>query len=79
MKDFSQFLKSVNGDLSSKRLAGLTGWITFLLLSASGAITFLCKNQPADFNSVVETVAWASAAVLGVSVVEHLKTQSKKK
>lgn len=73
-----EFLQSTNGDMSSKRLAGLSGWATFLLLSAIGAIYFLIKNQPNDFNSIVSTVAWSSSAILGVSVAEHIWGQPKK-
>ena len=78
MKKLLEFLQSVNGDMSSKRLAGLSGYAVFLTLAVGGALYFLFTDKNADFISVVQTVGWTSLTALGIGTVEHFAKPKQK-
>ena len=65
------FLENVNGEASSKRLAGLSGWLLFLILGLVGGATFLYQGKSQDFIDLVQWIGLTSCIPLGVSVFEY--------
>jgi len=66
-----EFLQSVNNQLSSKRLAGLSATLTFILLSLIGGLTMLFTGNFQDFIRLIDSVGVFAITILGVGVFEY--------
>jgi hypothetical protein len=74
MKEFIKKMLSGGEDVSSKRVCGLIGWAVSILLVIT--VTFFKADITANQLSLVTTLMYSSAAVLGISVVNQMKKKS---
>lgn len=66
------FLQGVNGENSSKRLAGIATIFVVLILSLIGGYVFLKHESNADFLSLIETLSVFAASMLISGLAETL-------
>lgn len=71
MKRIIEFLQSADKQLSSKRLAGLSATLTFILLSLAGGVTMLITGNYQDFIRLIDSVGVFAITILGVGVFEY--------
>jgi hypothetical protein len=68
-----KFLQDSQGINSSKRLAGLSGWLVFLGLGVSGGVMLLIKNDVNNFIAILNSLGTISCGALGLSIADHFK------
>lgn len=66
-----EFLQDADKQLSSKRLAGLSATLTFILLAISGGILMLLKGNYQDFIRLLDSVGVFAITILGVGIFEY--------
>lgn len=66
-----EFLQSADKQLSSKRLAGLSATLTFILLSLFGGATMLFTGNFEDFIRLIDSIGVFAITILGVGVFEY--------
>lgn len=69
---FTSLLSSESGSLSSKRLAGLLGWLT------CSAVLLMCTIWEREAPQMVDVVLYTSTALLGVDSVTGIWKSGKK-
>lgn len=69
---FTSLLSSESGSLSSKRLAGLLGWLT------CSAVLLMCTIWEREAPQMVDVVLYTSTALLGVDSVTGIWKSEKK-
>ena len=70
-KRLIEFLQDSDKQLSSKRLAGLSGALTFILLGILGGVVMLTKGNYQDYIRLLDSVGVFSMTILGVGVFEY--------
>jgi cbb3-type cytochrome oxidase subunit 3 len=74
----AEFLQDSNKQLSSKRLAGLSAALTFILLAILGGSIMLISRNYQDFIRLLDSVGVFALTILGVGVFEYnYKTNNK--
>lgn len=73
-----KFFEDQNNGLSSKRLAGLSGWCLFLLLGFIGGIYMLLKGKYSFFLDLFDTIGYVSCIPLGISTFEFFSKRKQK-
>jgi len=77
MKKFLNKLFSSEGEVSSKRFVGIISY--FIILLASIAIMFLIDEDiPANKLTLLNTIIYTSAALLGISAVNAFSKNGNK-
>jgi len=71
------FLQGINGENSSKRLAGLATTFVILILSIVGGYVFLTHKKNADFLNLIETLSLFAASMLISGLAETLIKRKK--
>ena len=66
-----EFLQDANKQLSSKRLAGLSAALTFILLAILGGVVMLINGNYQDFIRLLDSVGVFSMTILGVGIFEY--------
>ena len=66
-----EFLQDSDKQLSSKRLAGLSAALTFILLAISGGVVMLVNGNYQDFIRLLDSVGVFSMTILGVGIFEY--------
>lgn len=67
----SQFLQGPDGEASSKRLAGIISAFVMLILSFTGGIVFLIRNDPKSFLDLLDIISLFTAGTLGLGVFDN--------
>jgi len=70
-KRMLEFLQDADKQLSSKRLAGLSAALTFILLAISGGVVMLASGNYQDFIRLLDSVGVFSMTILGVGIFEY--------
>jgi len=70
-KRLIEFLQDSDKQLSSKRLAGLSGALTFILLGILGGVVMLTKGNYQDFIRLLDSIGVFSMTILGVGIFEY--------
>lgn len=66
MKEFiKQMLSGLNGNISSKRVCGVLGWLVIL------GVYIYCTIKIAQAPDITEVIIWASVTLLGVDSVTN--------
>ena len=71
------FFQGVNGENSSKRLAGIATTFVILILSVIGGFAFLQDSENADFLNLIETLSLFAASLLISGLAETLIKRKK--
>ena len=66
-----EFLQDSDKQLSSKRLAGLSAALTFILLAILGGAVMLISGNYQDFIRLLDSVGVFSMTILGVGIFEY--------
>lgn len=69
---FSEFLQGPDGENSSKRLAGILSTFVLLILTSSGGIVFLIRNDSKSFLDLLDTISLFATGTLGLGVFDLL-------
>lgn len=72
MNNFLNFFQGPDSENSSKRLIGIIAGIVFCVLALVGGLHFLEKEQPQDFQNLLETVGYFSGTLLGLGIADIL-------
>jgi len=70
-KRMLEFLQDADKHLSSKRLAGLSAALTFILLAICGGVVMLASGNYQDFIRLLDSVGVFSMTILGVGIFEY--------
>jgi hypothetical protein len=70
-KRMLEFLQDSDKQLSSKRLAGLSAALTFILLAILGGVVMLVSGNYQDFIRLLDSVGVFSMTILGVGIFEY--------
>lgn len=66
-----EFLQDSQKQLSSKRLAGLSAALAFILLAISGGVVMLVSGNYQDFIRLLDSIGVFSMTILGVGIFEY--------
>ena len=72
-----EFFQDSEKQLSSKRLAGLSAALTFILLAILGGVVMLINGNYQDFIRLLDSIGVFSMTILGVGIFEY-KYKNKK-
>ena len=70
-KRLIEFLQDSDKQLSSKRLAGLSAALTFILLAILGGVVMLINGNYQDFIRLLDSIGVFSMTILGVGIFEY--------
>ena len=66
-----EFFQDSEKQLSSKRLAGLSAALTFILLAILGGVVMLINGNYQDFIRLLDSIGVFSMTILGVGIFEY--------
>jgi len=70
-KRILEFLQDSDKQLSSKRLAGLSAALTFIVLAILGGAVMLINGNYQDFIRLLDSIGVFSMTILGVGIFEY--------